>query len=267
MNGNNSTPGPPHLNYPFHDYIPTGIMPCAVDSTGWRSSFHLLVCGHIVSITGPDRRCGRYCLHVAERMNQMGEHPAEEDRRGAEEETQAAQLPRAPPATQTPSAPPDHATPRHPRPEPQHPQAQTPPLLVPGLDTLHCVLCTSRRQNPLHILPHTIFPLAPSTPATAPPPLPQRSVIPLTRFLVSQRVALSPLFVNPAGAPFDWKLVHRLRCGHEVWCEPARPCGANCCVDEQWRCLGRIFPGNEVQGDAVVCGECVWRAEEVERAG
>ena len=70
----------------------------------------------------------------------------------------------------------------------------------------------------------------------------------------------SPFF-NPNHEAFDWKNRHHLRCGHEVWSVPTRPCASNC-IDGSG-CRGAIFPRNERQGDAILCQECVARSELV----
>jgi hypothetical protein len=70
MNQDDLSQLPPqqHLDYPYQDYIPGAITPCAthVDVAGKvvTSLFHLLSCGHIVAVDDRDQRCGRNCQHA-----------------------------------------------------------------------------------------------------------------------------------------------------------------------------------------------------------
>jgi hypothetical protein len=58
----------PPLGYPYHEYAPSAIRPCAthVDDSGNTVAglFHLLSCGHIVGVEDYDQRCGRNCQHA-----------------------------------------------------------------------------------------------------------------------------------------------------------------------------------------------------------
>jgi hypothetical protein len=67
---------------------------------------------------------------------------------------------------------------------------------------------------------------------------------------------LCPPFFDTRRKDFDWNDVHRLRCGHDVWSAPMRPCAANCtaCTGAESCAVGR-------QGDAILCQECMARAE------
>jgi hypothetical protein len=68
----------------------------------------------------------------------------------------------------------------------------------------------------------------------------------------------SPYF-DPRQDGFDWNQVHRLRCGHEICTAIVRPCASNCVDDPP--CYIAILPDHERQNDAIMCQECVYRAE------
>ncbi|KAF2827776.1 hypothetical protein CC86DRAFT_288865 [Ophiobolus disseminans] len=70
----------------------------------------------------------------------------------------------------------------------------------------------------------------------------------------------SPFF-NSTLKGFDWNNTHALRCGHEVWSITLRPCGANC--TDAPGCRGASYPQKERRADAILCQECVARAELV----
>ena len=58
-----------YTGYPFHEYVPTTVEPCAPIANGLATqsgSFHLLSCGHIIVVDENDRRCGRNCQRVAD---------------------------------------------------------------------------------------------------------------------------------------------------------------------------------------------------------
>jgi hypothetical protein len=60
---------------------------------------------------------------------------------------------------------------------------------------------------------------------------------------------------------FDYNHTHMLQCGHEIWSELTRPCGYNCISDRP--CWGSMFHRDEKRQDAIICHECVMRAELV----
>ncbi|KAJ4288587.1 hypothetical protein N0V90_011824 [Kalmusia sp. IMI 367209] len=228
------------VGYPFHQYHPTVIEPCAITDDQSGQPFHLLTCGHIVAIDNDsaDHRCGLNCLHVANWVRHQTIHSVEEHidlNKAGKPLAQAVTMSTPLQVTKTP--------------------------LLPNLsrfqshDKIYCETCQGIPVSSYFIMT---------------PKVTYKRALALTRPVIEHfarythdqiHAQMCKPFYNPDGLPFDHKLTHTLHCGHEVWAQPARPCGANC-IDMP-ACRGRIFPGNEKQGDAILCHECVWRAEKV----
>lgn len=224
------------VGYPFHEYLPTRVEPCAVDTAGKSVPFHLLDCGHIVAADGDDTRCGINCLHVTTWMTQKLSQQQEESIDLAPDKSLFQSL--------TTSAARPH-------------NAIKPPLSVTqGHDKLFCEMC--------HGMPFASYNLAKG------PDHELRRGLSLTRPVIEHftdydanlfEYFLAKMIYNPQHKELDYKYTHYLTCGHEVWCSPVRPCAANC--KDMPPCRGRSFPYNVKQGDAILCKECTYRAELV----
>ncbi|KAF2247029.1 hypothetical protein BU26DRAFT_339903 [Trematosphaeria pertusa] len=221
------------IGYPFHQYVPGIIEPCAVDVEERPQAFHLLTCGHIVAVDAEDKRCGLNCLHVETWRTEMQKSQKEEEI----DLGTGLTLQQAISSTRPPNVFVPHVS---------HRQAN---------DLIYCEMC--------HGIPVWSFNML--RPAAR-----YRRAVALTRNVIQYYTSyspaqveslLSPLFYNPNHIPFDWKNTHILRCGHEVWSEPTRPCSSSC--SDAPSCRGRIFPRNEKQPDAILCKECTLRAETV----
>ncbi|KAF2874119.1 hypothetical protein BDV95DRAFT_592243 [Massariosphaeria phaeospora] len=234
--------GPSGMGYPFKNYVPTGIDPCAPNQSlhSMKSPYHLLSCGHLVASTGQDRRCARNCAHVVEELQQSSQlaFPTHEGMN-----VPAAGLPTVPTPLRVPVESEQQAA-----------------------DALHCELCTGMSMAHTSLL----RPVEPSSHPVAPPKglrnaytLTQATLQLLMPGLTSEacQALLRPILLNPNHHPFDWKKAHRLRCGHEVWVDPTRPCASNC--GHTPACRARNFPRNQIMGDAIICMECVFRTELV----
>jgi hypothetical protein len=123
-------------------------------------------------------------------------------------------------------------------------------------DTLYCETCSGipidRRQR-----------MNPANPSEA-----LRRCLSLTRLVIQTAFGIDEfqagsLFCSPYFDPrqdgFDWCQVHRLRCGHEVCTAIVRSCASNCVDDSP--CYIANLPDHERQNDAIMCQECVYRAE------
>ncbi|KAF2008910.1 hypothetical protein BU24DRAFT_428902 [Aaosphaeria arxii CBS 175.79] len=74
---------------------------------------------------------------------------------------------------------------------------------------------------------------------------------------------LSAQYTNPNQDFLDYRQIHHLSCGHEVWALPMRPCAANCRKTNPM-CKSHGFPQNATQADAIICSECMLKAEMIE---
>jgi len=220
---------------PFAHYQPTRIEPCAIDQQHRSQPFHLLTCGHIVAVDAEpmDNRCGLNCLHVQTWMTMATIHKKAEDvdlrpgitlRSGLT--TSALHEPILPPLTQN--------------------QAR---------DYLYCETCQGLPIRS-YFMSHPNHPFRRSLGITRP-------VIEYFAGVAQEGIActLAKLFMNPLGYDYDPKLTHNLRCGHHVYVDPCRPCAANCC--DALPCHSRNEQYNCKMGDAIICNECVYRAELV----
>jgi hypothetical protein len=73
-------------------------------------------------------------------------------------------------------------------------------------------------------------------------------------------------FFDPGHQGFDWNHTHRLLCGHRVWSNSVRPCAVNCTLEPDCREFGVSGEDHTERGvDAILCHECVTRAELVFR--
>jgi hypothetical protein len=125
-------------------------------------------------------------------------------------------------------------------------------------DTLYCEIC--------HGIPFDRYRILTMTEE----PSPLRRSLALTRPVLQSAFALddtqvhallcSPFF-NPHSYGFDWRNVHHLLCGHEVYTASIRPCAYNCSGYQG--CHGGTGSSSERDIDAIVCQECVARAELV----
>jgi hypothetical protein len=228
------------IGYPYHAYEVNDIKPCTIHQDGYISPVHMLTCGHLVAIDstpdGPaDSRCGLNCLHVAHwRKQQTINAPVEEiDLRTGTSLRQALTSSAPLQITRNPILP---AITQH-----------------QSHDNIFCEICHGLPASSYFIIPRDLKRALAFT----------RPVIEHFTGLTNEQIIyrLCKPFYNPNQLGYDWKLTHILRCGHEVWAQPARPCAANC--SDSPECKSRIFPGNNKQGDVIFCHECVYRAEMV----
>ncbi|KAF9728375.1 hypothetical protein PMIN04_007051 [Paraphaeosphaeria minitans] len=228
------------LNHPYHAYEPTTIEPCAVRQDGYIMPVHMLNCGHLVGVDNPligtsDNRCGLNCLHVAHWIKQHTINAAVE-KTDLRTGTSHGQAPTSSPPLQITNHPVLPAITQH--------QSQ---------DNIYCEICYGLPASSYFVVPRDVRRALAFT----------RPVIEHFTGLTNEQIVnkLCKPFYNPNQLGYDWKLTHILRCGHQVWAEPARPCAANCSDNPE--CESRIFPGNNKQGDIIFCHECVYRAEMV----
>ncbi|KAF2683713.1 hypothetical protein K458DRAFT_487813 [Lentithecium fluviatile CBS 122367] len=225
-----------HPGYPYHEYLPTRVEPCAILNVNDKPGpFHLLACGHLVAIDCEDTRCGLNCLHAATWMTQKISQQDEDS------------IDLLPGKTLFQAVTFSATRPHHPI---KPPQSST-----QGHDKLFCEICYGLPISSYNIVN---------------PGHGYRRALCLTRPVISHFTGftdeiteyfLAELFYNPQSKGFDHKFTHYLRCGHEVWSAPFRPCASNC--NDMPPCRGRIFPRNVKQGDAILCKECTYRAELV----
>jgi hypothetical protein len=224
-----------HVNGPFGEFISTDVEPCALDEAGKSLPFHLLACGHVVAVDCHDTRCGLNCLHVATWMTQ----------KLSQQDSDSIDL--APGKSLFEAVTFSAARPHHPVHPPQSP--------TQGHDKLFCEMCYG--------IPIASYNLAK-------PEHGYRRALSLTRPVIEHFTSyvgevldyfLAKLYFNPHQLSFDVRYTHFLRCGHEVWCTPVRPCAANC--SDMPPCRGRVYPRNVKQGDAILCKECTFRVELV----
>ncbi|EMD94670.1 hypothetical protein COCC4DRAFT_147408 [Bipolaris maydis ATCC 48331] len=198
---------------------------CNPHSLALPMLFHLLTCGHIVTIDHPDQRCARNCHH-----------------------TLSTPLPPSPSAFQ----------------EPQYTYVSsflaTQQLdlidhsddkitLIAGgteahTDTLYCEVCTGIPFD-------KYYTMLPPTSTSFP-----RRCLALSRAIIAAATMLPAPAVEELLCPVLYvpgRVPHELKCGHRVWCVPERRCGVNC-RDMGWKGV-----------DGVVCAECVGRGERVYR--
>ncbi|KAJ4360356.1 uncharacterized protein N0V89_000918 [Didymosphaeria variabile] len=229
----------PPNGYPYHAFEANGIEPCSVFQGGYSLPVHMLTCGHIVAVDSlggaVDNRCGLNCLHVAswvkhQTMNAPLEHI---DLRTGTSLGQALTSTAALRITKDPILP---AIDQH-----------------QSHDNIFCEICHGIPASSYFVIPREVKRALAFT----------RPVIEhYTGFTNEQIVKrLCKPFYNPNQLGYDWKLPHILRCGHEVWAQPARACAANC--SDTPECKNRTFLGNKKQGDVIFCHECVYRAEMV----
>ncbi|KAK3209316.1 hypothetical protein GRF29_69g1473632 [Pseudopithomyces chartarum] len=216
------------LAFPYHQYISNNLEPCAIASTEKNLPIHMLNCGHLVAINnsiGPDdNRCGLNCLHVANWMKQQSIKAAANSVNVHTGNAQEYNV----------------------LPEPSKFLSQ---------HSIYCEICYG--------IPASSFFVGDRETS-------YKRALALTRTVIEHYTGynqagildrLCPSFSNPKPSEHDWKLVHKLRCGHEVLAQPARPCASNCLDSPACKCT--IFPGNFRQGDVIFCHECTHRAELV----
>ncbi|KAF2442673.1 hypothetical protein P171DRAFT_47418 [Karstenula rhodostoma CBS 690.94] len=226
--------------YPYHAYEATKIEPCAIHPDGHIMHIHMLTCGHLVAIDSTpngtvDNRCGLNCLHVAHWIKQQTVNAQAEniDLRTGTSLGQALTSSTPLQITKDPILPAITQYQSH--------------------DNIFCEICNGLPASSYFVVPRDVRRALAFT----------RPVIEHFTGLANDEIVrrLCKPFYNPNQLGYDWKLTHILRCGHEVWAQPARPCAANC--SDTPACKSRIFPGNNRQGDAIFCHECVYRAEMV----
>ncbi|KAF1976287.1 hypothetical protein BU23DRAFT_551750 [Bimuria novae-zelandiae CBS 107.79] len=231
------------LNYPYHAYRANGLEPCCISSDEQSLPVHMLTCGHLVAIEtpsgakAPDNRCGLNCLHVADWMKQQTINAPEESIDLRTGNTLGQALTSSAPVQMT-----------------KHPILPKITLFQSN-DDIYCEICYGIPASSFFAADRkTKFKYALAM---------TRTVIEYFTGYSQQEIVdrLCRPFFNPKHLPYDWKLTHLLRCGHEVWAQPARPCASNCSDNPECKC--RIFPGNEKQGDVIFCHECTYRAEMV----
>jgi hypothetical protein len=231
--------------YAYRAYIPGVIKPCvAFNENSTRQAcgaFHLLTCGHIVSIQDDNRRCGRNCQHTGASMASAGEGQVQLHE-----------------ALLTPLT------------------TRSPKLYIPqisdtqSIDVLYCEVCYG--------LPFECYKLLTSkeTSSTLRTALSLTRAM-LQSALALHLDDVNALLCSPvfdrSQVPFHWQYTHRLRCGHVVLSVNARPCAANC--SDNLSCWDKSFPRSEetAEGleegpgerlaDVIFCQECIARAELV----
>jgi ribosomal protein L37E len=231
--------------YAYRAYVPGVIEPCVVfNETSTRQAcgaFHLLTCGHIISIQDHNRRCGRNCQHTVASMASAGEGQVQ------------LHKPLLTPLT-----------------------THSPKLYIPqisitqSIDVLYCEVCYGIPFERYKLLTSKE---APSTLRTAFSLT--RSMLQSTFAVHLDNVnalLCSPVF-DRSQVPFHWQYAHRLRCGHVVLSVNSRPCAANC--SDGSSCRDKSFPWQEELaerleegpgerlGDVIFCQECIARAELV----
>ncbi|KAK7182583.1 uncharacterized protein CC84DRAFT_867570 [Paraphaeosphaeria sporulosa] len=226
--------------YPYHAYEAAKAEPCAVHADGYILPIHMLTCGHLVAIDSPltgssDNRCGLNCLHVAHWIKQQTDNATAQnaDLRADQSCEQVLTSSTTLKSTTDPVLP---AITQH-----------------QSRDNIYCEICHGLPAGSYFVVPRDVRRALAFT----------RPVIEHFCGLASEEIVnqLCRPFYNPDKLGYDWKLTHILRCGHQVWAQPARPCAANC--SDTPECKSRIFPGNNQQGDVIFCYECVYRAEIV----
>ncbi|KAL1598788.1 hypothetical protein SLS60_007930 [Paraconiothyrium brasiliense] len=229
------------IGYPYHTYEANGIEPCSIPQGGYSLPVHMLTCGHIVAIDSlsgaADNRCGLNCLHVAIWIKQQTMNvPLGHNYLRTGTSLGHALASTAPPqSTKDPILPAINQHQSH--------------------DNIFCEICYGMPASSYFVVPREVKRALAFT----------RPVIEhYTGFTNEQIVKLlcKPFYNRNHPHPgYNWQLPHILRCGHEVWAQPARPCAANC-IDIP-ECKNRISLGNKKQGDVIFCHECVYRAEMV----
>ncbi|KAF2024149.1 hypothetical protein EK21DRAFT_118067 [Setomelanomma holmii] len=207
------------------------IIPCATigeDDFGNNLSgvFHLLSCGHIVAIDQSDRSCGCNCRHAATWAASMQANLSFGDN----------DLPPVPSIF-----PPFGAT--------QH------------YDVLYCETC--------HGIPFNRYKL----PSTTEEPSLLRRCLAVTRRILQSTLAIDEMrvnamlcspFCNPNRDDVARMYHHDLLCGHRVYTATLRSCAYNCAASHTG-CSGYAVPLGMREADAILCQECVARAELVHR--
>ncbi|KAH7080832.1 hypothetical protein FB567DRAFT_113842 [Paraphoma chrysanthemicola] len=224
-------PQPPQIQYvnsTHATHTSSSIIPCAVagvDDFGSHipSAFHLLSCGHIVVVDEGDKRCGRNCQHAAAWVASV--QATEKD--------------------------PVHAAQAH--------QIVCPPLTTTqSFDLLYCEVCQGIPFNRYKFLTTTEAPsiLRRSFALTRPM---MQSMLGLDHLQV--HAMLSSLVFSRNSQDCDWRHIHQLLCGHEVYAPMRASCGYNCGCFKG--CTGALASMTGRNSDVIVCQECVTRAELV----
>jgi hypothetical protein len=202
------------------------IIPCPTIPDREDTVFHLLTCGHLVIVPCLDSRCGLNCLHVVDE----GTHSRLEDSsEGVESKEKVASR-------------------------------------EISDDWLYCPTCEGlpiETWKLTHANEHSVRRSRITSPATQA----VLRALPGVGSDSQANVLLSPLYFVVSDAEIDGRSVpHELQCGHRVLCESTRACAPNCCKKAECGLvehgIGTGLPKTK-QAGAIICSECVLRAEHM----